>query len=185
MLDLHRCPPRLRTALHGATGILLFITFPWICSAQAIDLTGTWVLNVARSSWGDTTQPMNVVIWIEHREPVLRYHGSVTYEDEFTREFDFQGRIDGKPYPVERSCGPGAMTLRRMDARTLFSSFKTTDGTCEESVTTRISADRKSMTREISYVTPSGRNRWTEVYDARTVGSGRGRGLSGVPRTNK
>ena len=81
---------------------------------QAGNLTGTWQLNVEKSHWGEMRRPTSVVIVIDHNEPTLHYSGSIVYANEDTRDFAFDGAIDGKAYPMTRSFGKGKAVLRRV-----------------------------------------------------------------------
>ena len=46
------------------------------CSAQSPSLSGTWNLDVGKSSWGKKAQPLSVVVQIDHNEPRFRYTGT-------------------------------------------------------------------------------------------------------------
>ena len=99
------------------------------------DLSGTWHLNVDRSTWSrGVAKPLRVILWIEHREPVLRYTGAVTYMSEEIRDFEFDGAIDRKSYPMTRSFGSGSISLSRYDTHTVDSVFRTPDKVHEERV---------------------------------------------------
>jgi hypothetical protein len=130
------------------------------------NLGGTWNLNVERSSWTQgVAKPVRVTLWIEHREPAIRYSGSVVYTNGETRDFAFEGAIDGKAYAMSRSYGDGTITLKRYDGRTVDSVFRTKDGLHEERVRIRVSTDGKALTRDIRYAGPDGARHWVEVYD--------------------
>lgn len=129
------------------------------------DLTGAWNLNVAKSKWGSVRKPINVVVFIEHREPSLNYHGSIVWGDDTSREFGFQGAIDGKQYPFRRSYGEGKIVLRRLDPYTIVSTFKTDDGVYVETINLTVSRDGRSMSRRMRVRTPDGERVWTEIYE--------------------
>ena len=44
---------------------------------EAGDMSGTWVLNIGKSTWGKHPKPSNGTITIEHREPSFKYKGLV------------------------------------------------------------------------------------------------------------
>ena len=138
-----------------------------VCTAQTINLTGTWYLNAEKSQWGTVKKPISVVLEIQHREPALQYRGTVTYSNEDTRDFAFEGAIDGKEYAMTRSFGAGTINLRRMDALTIEATFKTTDGAYIETTRTSLSRDGKTMTRRLRTQSPEGTKTWTEVYERR------------------
>jgi hypothetical protein len=137
-----------------------------VCTAQNADLSGTWNLNVEKSRWGSKPKPISVVLVIEHHDPALKYHGTVTQASEHTRDFSFDGAIDGKPYPVTGASGEGNAILKRVDANTIEQDFTSTDRKRKENARTAISQDRKVLTRTIRETTPeAGSKTWVEIYD--------------------
>ena len=144
------------------------LALAWSASAsQSQTFTGNWHLNVEKSRWGSTSKPLTVIIIIDHREPQIQYHGTVTYANESTRTFGFTGSFDGKPYKMTRSFGDGMITLHRVDEATFDSTFHTDDGQYTETARTSISRDGKTLTRKLSVRSPEGTKSWTEVYDKR------------------
>jgi hypothetical protein len=139
------------------------VTAP-LYAQQSWSMAGTWYLDVEHSSWGNARKPLHLVVEVEHREPALRYAGSVTYTNEDTRQFAFDGTMDGKEYPVARSFGAGRMTVRRVSPGTIRSVFKSEDGRYVETATTTVSHDGKRLTRRIRVTGPNGETKWTEVY---------------------
>ena len=138
--------------------------------AQAPDMTGTWQLNVAKSNWGKHPKPIGSTIVIQHHESAMQYSGSISTRNggensEDRRTFQFDGAIDGKPYPVTGTLGNGTMTIRRVNPFTTVSELKSTDGKLVETATTAISADGKRLVREVRSNGPEGQISWTEVYD--------------------
>jgi hypothetical protein len=138
-----------------------------VCAGQTANFSGTWHLNVEKSHWGSKPKPLSVVLIIEHKEFVLQYRGTVTHVDEHTRDFTFNGAIDGKEYPMDSSIGPGITVLRRVDANAFESAFRNADGTSLETALTSLSRDGKVLTRKILQKTPTGTRSWTEVYERR------------------
>jgi len=136
---------------------------------QAADMSGTWRLNVEKSSWGKHPKPTNATVTIQHHEPSFEYAGKVGMgqgtETADQRSFQFNGTIDGKEYPVTGSQGQGTAMVKRVDARTIESQMKGPDGKVMETARTAISADGKQLTRSIKGVGPNGEVSWTEVYD--------------------
>jgi hypothetical protein len=134
---------------------------------QPANLTGTWHLNTEKSRWGQMRKPMSVVLTIDHKEPVFRYTGSILYANEDTREFGFEGAIDGKEYPMTRSVGRGKVTLRRAGPNRFDSTFQTDDGVSMETAVNTLSRDGRTLTRELRLRTLEGTKSWTEVYERR------------------
>lgn len=104
-----------------------------LAAAQAPDMSGTWQLNVERSSWGKHPKPTSGTVMIEHHEPVFKYSGTVTVNNgtETTpgdNRFTFNGAIDGKEYPVSGSAGGAKMTIRRVDGNTIQSELRSSEG---------------------------------------------------------
>jgi hypothetical protein len=145
--------------------LLLVLLTPSICRAQAADISGTWILNSEKSSWGSATRPFKVILFIEHREPALKYSGTIRYADDETRDFSFDGAIDGKPYLLERPAGKGTMSHQRLGPREIKTEFRTDDGSHVQTVNTTISRDGKTLTRGLEIRTASQVRRWKEVYD--------------------
>ena len=146
--------------------VLLVLTWG-VCAGQSQTFSGSWHLNVDKSRWGAATKPFSVVIVIDHREPAIEYQGSVTYANEESRAFGFAGAFDGKPYKMSRSFGDGEITLRRADALTFDSTFRSDDGQYIETARTSMSRDGKMLTRKLTVKTPDGTKSWFEVYEKR------------------
>lgn len=155
----------MRSAITPAAASLF--VFLGICAAQPVNLTGNWHLNVDKSKWGSVARPHSVVLVIDHKEPGLNYHGTVTYSNEDNRDFGFSGSIDGKPYPMERSYGSGTITVNRTNDTTLDSEFRTDDGSYVETARTSVSRDGATMTRRLRLKTPASSQSWTEIYEKR------------------
>ncbi len=136
-----------------------------LCAAEVPNLTGTWRLNVDKSSWGKKTKPTLVVIQMEHQEPALKYTGKETGTDGEEKSFSFAGAIDGKSYPVNTSYGPGKVIIKRVNDYTFSSEFKSDDGRYTEDATTSLSHDQKVLTRRVRLKSPDGAAAWTEVYE--------------------
>jgi hypothetical protein len=149
----------------GAPVLLVLAT--GICAGQTQNLSGNWHLNVEKSHWSSATKPVSVVLVIDHHEPQLKYTGTVTYANEDERSFGFDGAFDGKPYRMSRSFGEGSITLHRVDAWTVESSFRSDDGQFTETAHTTISRDGKTLTRKLTARSPGGNTSWTEIYEKR------------------
>lgn len=155
------------TSTLGWAGAALLSLSLGALASDPPSLTGDWHLNVQKSTWGSVAKPLSVVLSMEHKEPQLSYHGSVTYANEESREFGFSGAFDGKPYNMSRSCGDGTIAMRRIDLRSFESTFKSDDGRCSETARTSLSPDGKTLTRKLRQTSPEGAKSWTEVYEKR------------------
>ena len=145
----------------GSWRMALALSFAMVAlKAQVPDLSGTWQLNVAKSSWGKHTKPASGTVVIEHHEPHLKYSGSVDVQNgsetaDGRSTFSFDGAIDGKEYPVTGIVGAGKMTIRRVSPTTIVSELKSSNGTVLERAKTIISADGKRLVRELKATTPA------------------------------
>ena len=144
---------------------LLILAALCVGCAPVHDMSGNWKLNVEKSDWQGVRRPLSVVVIVEHREPMLKYSGWVTYPDNPPRGFSFDGAIDGKPHSALRSYGPGSSQIRRLGGLAVESDFRSDDGKFREAAKTILSADGKQMTRRLHLNGPSGREDWTEIYE--------------------
>lgn len=143
-----------------------------VAGAQVVDLSGTWQLDVQKSSWGKHPKPTSGTVTIQHQEPRFEYSGSAEFDNgtetsDGKKTFAFNGAIDGKPYPVSGSAGPASMTIRRVNATTTISELKSADGATVETAKMTVSTDGKQLTREVKASGPGGVISWTEVYNRR------------------
>lgn len=134
------------------------------CAAQVSNVSGTWDLDVVKSTWGKTVRPVGVLIRIEHNEPKLKYNGTVRTDGGNETTFEFDGAVDGKPYPTTCSHGAARIAYKRVNPYTTSSELKTDDGKFTENATTTIDKDGKTLTRRINAKGPEGTSIWTEVY---------------------
>jgi hypothetical protein len=124
-----------------------------------------WQLNVAKSSWGKKQKPNSVSVEIDHREPALKYHGTVVDTHGDGRYFSFDGTIDGAERPFQGPYGEGSIRFQRVDSQTVSSVFKSRDGNVVETVTMRLSRDGKVLSYRVRLKDPGGEMSWTEVYE--------------------
>lgn len=134
--------------------------------ANVSNLGGAWVLNGDTSKWGKRERPTSIVLNIVHQEPSLKYSGEIIKPGEdASREFSFDGAIDGKAYPARGPGSEGTMAFKRVDARTVESLYTSNDKTLVERGRLTVSADGKHLTRQVQVKSPGGEESWTEVYD--------------------
>jgi hypothetical protein len=138
--------------------------------AQVADFSGTWQLNIQKSSWGKHPKPLSGSVVVEHREPVFKYSGTVGVQNgaengEDKRSFQFDGAIDGKEHPVTGSAGQGTMVIRRVNPSTISSEFRSAGGSVVETAKTSLSRDGKTLIRELKANGPTGEVSWTEIYE--------------------
>lgn len=147
------------------TFAFLFVALGLGASEQPANLTGDWQLSVEKSDWGSRPKPVSVALHIDHKEPALTYSGVVIYSGEDTRTFSFAGAIDGKPYDMVRSFGPGTVVLRRVGVSTVESVFRTRDNTSVETTRTTLLPNGRTLTRRMRLQSPKGVSTSTEVYE--------------------
>jgi hypothetical protein len=135
-----------------------------VAGADVANLSGTWHLNVERSSWGRKRKPQSVAVTVEHNEPALKYFGTVTDDIEGGgRPFKLEATVDGKEYPYRE----GKISIRRIDSHTTVSAYRSDDGTIVENARTTLSKDGRTLTRQIEAKGPDATMKWTEVYERR------------------
>jgi hypothetical protein len=152
---------------HAAILLAALLGIAGSCFGQIADLSGTWGLNVKKSSWSAMRKPEMVVLQIQHHEPELRLEGTVEHANEESRHFAFAGAVNGKDYPAQRSYGNGTVSIRRVNELTLTSTFRSSDGQYVEVTEIAASRDGHTLTQRIHLTTPSGKRAWTEVYERR------------------
>ncbi len=147
--------------------LALMLVAAGLGAADVANLSGTWKLNVAKSSWGKKPKPQSVTLQIEHQEPMLRYSGTAVSGTaaEDVHPFRFDGAIDGKEYPAETLYGPGYTSIKRLNSTTILEETRSKNGQFVETTRNTISSDGREMTRRIGLKTPNGHSSWTEVYE--------------------
>jgi hypothetical protein len=133
-------------------------------AAQVPDLSGTWRLDVGKSSWGRKAKPESVLVRVEHSEPHIRYSGTSTDPNGEERIFNFDGVVDGRERPANSAFGPAKVVLKRISPFSITSILQTNDGQYRETATTTISRDGQRLTRRLRERGPDRNASWTEVY---------------------
>jgi hypothetical protein len=135
---------------------LVIVLSASLFAADVADMSGTWVLEVQRSKWNKKPPPKSVRITIEHNEPKLKYEGTITDADEVTRNFAFDGAIDGKDY--------NGVKVQRLSPYSTTSTLKSEDGKTEEVTTTTVTKNGNHLVRRVQSTGPDGKQTWTELY---------------------
>jgi len=160
-------PHFVKTSLLGA---LLLLASPRLAGKAGTaeeNLVGIWVMDVQKSVWGQMQRPLSVTLEVVQQGSEIRYSGSVVYQNQEIRTFEFSGAIDGHQYPVMRSYGVGKMVMNRKDSGNLETVYTSDSGVYIETARMVISGDGKHMTRYMSLKYPIGTRSWVEVYNRR------------------
>ena len=146
--------------------VALFVSVFLALGADVANLSGVWKLNVEKSKFDKNAAPLNVQLKIEHNEPSLKYWGTVTGSQEaHPDEFEFQGAIDEKIYPVKTSVDSGRTIKFKRRSDNSVESWSS-DPHMEEYAVTTLSSDGKTLVRKMHVKHKDGKTReWTEYYD--------------------
>ena len=128
-------------------------------------MSGSWVLNLQRSRFGDNPHPAGVTLTVEHNELSLRYTGQVNQPAEGQiNDFSFDGAIDGKQYPVKEDRTQRSIMFKRVNDRVVESLSKWSDGELRSVIT--MSRDGRTMERRMTFKDRAGKTvEWTEIYE--------------------
>src|SRR4051794_1104932 len=118
---------------------LAAVTVSMLTAADVADLSGNWILNVARSRWHGMPPPASGRLAIEHREPNLKYESTITAADGKTETFIFNGSVDAKDH--------AGITATRLSPLSVLLT-KTEGGTTRE-ITNTITKDSNHVIRRI------------------------------------
>lgn len=160
-------PAASNSCMNPLRHILLTLSASVILLADAYNMSGTWALNVKRSTWGQKPAPVRVDLTIQHNEPSLKYSGSVQPAGEQTpSKFSFDGAIDGKEYTVKDDTGSYKVRLTRKSDSVVEAVTIGHDGKTHETSTVTMQRDGKTMIRKLKAKLPDGRtSEWTEIYE--------------------
>lgn len=143
--------------------VCLCLTLP--LAAEIANLSGKWLLNVKRSTWGSKVKPNKVVLTIEHNEPKYKYSGQVEAADETTSEFAFDGAIDGREYNLKDGSLTHKMHVRRISDDTLAAEARYADSKTREFTITKLADKGQTLVRSIRLKNSQGTIRWREIYE--------------------
>jgi hypothetical protein len=142
-------------------------------SAQSLDpFAGTWVMNVAKSSYPRGTCPKEMVIVMEPTKTGIHYRSKTVYPNGAVSSTEYTAGYDGKQVPVK---GTGVMmpvALRRVDARTVVATYTRW---LKVAATSRrvVSPTGRTMTITTSFTEESGKKLTTVgVYEKAGLAAG-------------
>jgi hypothetical protein len=147
--------------------LLLLLCTSGFAYGDVANMSGIWTLNVKRSDWGKKPPPTRVDLVIEHNEPSFRYSGTAQPPDERgPSKFEFTGAIDNKEYIVTEDTGKRKARFRRTSDNSVEGVYLDMDGKVQETTTTTVLRDGKTMVRQVRIKLPDGRmSTWSEVYE--------------------
>jgi hypothetical protein len=144
--------------------LVMFLIGSLAAAADVTNMSGVWKLNVKKSKFEKNAAPLNVELRIQHKEPALKYSGTVQRNQESSPDtFEFDGAIDEKIYPVKETNTTGrTIKFKRQSPRSVES--WSSDSTMEEHAVTTVTGN--TLVRKIHVKQKDGKVRdWTEVYE--------------------
>ena len=137
------------TGLLGLVAVLS-LAGPIAAAAQAVpNLSGTWVLQADKSSFGMMPAPQSRTDVIDHQEPKLTIKRTATDANGQTTTTEFGYAVDGQPY--KNMAGPTEVTSRlHWEGAILVSVSTATAPQGEVTITDRytLSEDGKTLTQQ-------------------------------------
>lgn len=118
-----------------------------VAAAQPPNLTGTWVLDAAKSDFGQLPAPQNRSDAIDHREPQITIKRTIL-QDGIPATLDLRYGVDGKPHTNTTPQGQITSTLTWEGRVLVMRSQVPTDGGAAEIVDRMtLSGDGKTLTQ--------------------------------------
>jgi len=115
-------------------------------AAKAADSqSGTWKLNVAKSSYSPGPTPKSLTLTVVADEKSLKIHSEGVDGEGKPTKVDFTANFDGKDYPATGIAAGDMVSVERVDANTIRVSMKK-DGKTLMTATSVVSADGKTRT---------------------------------------
>lgn len=136
--------------------VMALLSLSSLAAADVADMSGTWVLDVARSKWHSAPKPDSGRLVIEHQEPKLKYERIFVTAAVEDKTVKFEGPIDGKEHN-------GAIATRLAPYSILFVK-KSEDGANQE-ITVTMTKDGKHLVRRVQSSGSGAKIVWTELYD--------------------
>jgi hypothetical protein len=143
----------------------LVVLSPRPLLAQADPHTGTWVLNVAKSSYTPGPPPKEQTSVFTVTGQTVKAATKGTSADGKPTSTDYTANFDGKDYPVKGNPDWDAVSLRRVDSQTIEFTRKRA-GKVVQTATSAVSKDGRTRTVTASGVNAQGQKiQTTGVYD--------------------
>lgn len=133
---------------HFAALLAAVLAGPSVAAAQVPDLSGTWVLQAAKSDFGPMPAPTSRTDVFEHKEPSLKVKRTIENAQGATSA-DLVYAIDGKPWKNSTPNGEISSTLK-WDGAVLVveSTVNTPQGEAVLVDRFSLSSDGKTLTQE-------------------------------------
>ena len=143
----------------------LVVLSPRPLSAQGDPHTGTWVLNVAKSSYTPGPPPKEQTSVFAVTGQTLKAATKGTSADGKPTSTDYTANFDGKDYPVKGNADWDAVSLRRVDSQTIEFTRKRA-GKVVQTAMSVVSKDGRTRTVTATGVNAQGQKiQTTGVYD--------------------
>jgi formylglycine-generating enzyme required for sulfatase activity len=114
--------------------------------ASAADtLSGTWMLDVTKSTYSPGPAPKSNTVKVESNEKEFKVDAKGTDAEGKETHVHYEAKFDGKDYPVSGIAFADMVSVKRIDANTVESTMKK-GGQVMMTVTTTVSADGKTRT---------------------------------------
>lgn len=142
---------------------------PAVAQAQQPNLSGTWVLDVAKSDLGPMAQMMGeapkITLVVDHKEPNVTIK-TTTETSRGTRSNEQALTTDGKEVTTTGPRGGTAKTTAKWDKANLViaTARETPQGAMQQTQTMVLSADGKTLTIDMKAQTPMGEFATTQVF---------------------
>ena len=116
-----------------------------VAAMAADSQTGTWKLDVAKSSYSPGPVPKSLTLTVVSDEKTLKIHSEGVDGAGKPTKVDFTANFDGKDYPATGIAAGDMVSVERVDANTIRVSMKK-DGKTLMTATSVVSKDGKVRT---------------------------------------
>ncbi len=142
--------------------LMVLIGLPSRAEDKKPDFTGTWELNVGKSSFGKMPKPTRMALTSSYKGDVL-HASQTTYDQQGDRTVEGDWFLDGKEHPLAEF-GPGKSVTKWVGS-TLVNEKKSDNGQYEQTGRLSVSRDGKMATEKIHTKNPNGENNSTLVWE--------------------
>jgi hypothetical protein len=126
--------------------MVAFGAFTLSSAARAADtLSGTWKLDVAKSTYSPGPAPKSNTVKVESSEKEFKVDAKGEDAEGKPTHVHYEAKFDGKDYKVSGIAYADMVSVKRIDANTVESTLKK-GGQVMMTVTTTVSADGKTRT---------------------------------------